>query len=78
MNMWLERENFLEREFVFKDFIEALAFVVKVGILAERLGHHPDIIIKYNRVLIRTTTHDEGNKITDKDRKLAELIDGMA
>ncbi len=76
--MWLERENFLEREFVFKDFIEALAFVVKVGILAERLGHHPDIIIKYNRVLIRTTTHDEGNKITDKDRKLAELIDGMA
>ncbi len=76
--MWLERENFLEREFIFKDFIEALAFVVKVGILAEKLGHHPDIIIKYNRVLIRTTTHDEGNKITDKDRKLAELIDGIA
>lgn len=76
--MWMERDNFLEREFVFKDFVEALAFVVKVGILAEKIGHHPDIVIKYNRVLIRTTTHDEGNKITDKDRKLADLIDGVA
>ena len=73
--MWKEKNGYLEKEFVFDDFVEALAFVFKVGVLAEKLAHHPDITIVYNKVLIRTTTHDEGNKITEKDRKLAEMID---
>ena len=66
----------LTRVFAFKDFSEALLFVNKVGEIAESQNHHPDIAIEnYNHVRIATTTHDEGNVVTEKDYKLAGAVD---
>jgi 4a-hydroxytetrahydrobiopterin dehydratase len=74
---WKEVRGRLEKSFDFADFAEALAFVNKVGELAERLDHHPDICIKnYKYVSVSTTTHDEGG-LTDRDRKLASEIDHL-
>ncbi|MBL7906095.1 MAG: 4a-hydroxytetrahydrobiopterin dehydratase [Bacteroidales bacterium] len=67
----------LEKTFVFGDFISAFAFMTKVALLAEKAGHHPDWSNVYNKVVIRLTTHDAGNTITEKDRKLAAAIDAL-
>jgi 4a-hydroxytetrahydrobiopterin dehydratase len=67
---WNEVEGALERTFEFGDFREALAFVNRVGELAEGEGHHPDIAVHYNAVTLRWWTHTAGG-ITDRDRELA-------
>jgi 4a-hydroxytetrahydrobiopterin dehydratase len=68
---WEEVDQALERTFAFEGFREALAFVNRVGELAEAENHHPDIAIHYNRVTLRWWTHTAGG-ITDRDRALAE------
>ena len=73
--MWKEQDNKLKKEFVFKDFKEAFQFMTKVGIVAEEMNHHPEWKNIYNKVFIELSTHDAGNIITDKDRKLASAID---
>jgi 4a-hydroxytetrahydrobiopterin dehydratase len=70
-------EECLEREMVFKDFISTWAFMNKVALLAEKLGHHPDWSNSYNKLTIRLSSHDAGNKITEKDRNFADLIDKL-
>ena len=60
----------LAREYLFGDFAEALAFVVRVGELAERENHHPDIEIHWNRVTLRWWTH-VADAVTDRDYELA-------
>lgn len=55
----------------FKDFREAMAWVNQVAALSERLDHHPDIQIRWNRVTLRLTTHDAGG-LTSKDEFWAE------
>lgn len=67
---WKVESGELMRTFIFKDFLGSLAFVNKVGELAEKAGHHPDIDIRYNRVRLALVTHDEGG-ITAKDFDLA-------
>ena len=75
---WKEESGKLTKTFLFKNFVEALAFVNKVGEIAETTQHHPNISIQnYKEVMISTTTHDAGNVVTDKDRKLAETIDAL-
>jgi 4a-hydroxytetrahydrobiopterin dehydratase len=64
----------IRRTYRFGDFREALAFVNRVGELAERAGHHPDIDIRYNAVTLALTTHDAGG-LTAKDFELARSID---
>ena len=49
----------------------------KVALMAEKLGHHPDWSNSYNKVIIMLSSHDAGNKITEKDRNLAKLIDKL-
>ncbi|MBX7159121.1 MAG: 4a-hydroxytetrahydrobiopterin dehydratase [Acidimicrobiia bacterium] len=56
------------------DFLGALGYVNTVGALAEDMGHHPDIDIRWNRVTLRLSTHSEGG-LTDADFRLAALID---
>lgn len=73
--MWKEQDNKLKKEFVFKDFKEAFRFITKVGIVAEEMNHHPEWKNIYNKVFIELSTHDAGNIITEKDRKLASAID---
>jgi len=70
-------EEYLLKEFEFRDFISAWAFMNKVALLAEKSGHHPDWSNSYNKVTIMLSSHDAGNKITEKDRNLAELIDKL-
>lgn len=59
------------------DFVAALEFVRAVGDAAEAANHHPDIDIRYNKVAIALTTHDEGG-ISDKDVALAQQIESFA
>ncbi|WP_111669027.1 4a-hydroxytetrahydrobiopterin dehydratase [Algoriphagus litoralis] len=73
--MWVEKDNKLTKSFKFKDFQEAFAFMTRVAFLAEKLDHHPNWSNVYNTVEIELTTHDKGNTVTEKDRKLAEAID---
>lgn len=75
--MWVEEDNKLKKTFEFKDFTEAFAFMVRVAFLAESQGHHPNWSNVYNRVVIELNTHDKGNIVTDKDRKLAKAIDEL-
>jgi 4a-hydroxytetrahydrobiopterin dehydratase len=65
----------IRRTYRFGDFREALAFVNRVGELAERAGHHPDIDIRYNAVTLALSTHDAGG-LTAKDFELARAIGG--
>jgi 4a-hydroxytetrahydrobiopterin dehydratase len=69
---WNVVDDALERTFEFENFVEALAFVNRVGELAESENHHPDIAIHYNRVTLRWWTHTAGG-ITDRDAELATL-----
>lgn len=73
--MWKEKDNRLTREFKFKDFLEAFAFMTKVAIIAEGQNHHPNWSNVYNSVTIELCTHEAGNVVTDKDRALANAID---
>jgi len=68
---WTEVDKALERTFEFESFVDALAFVNRVGELAEAENHHPDIAIHYDKVTLRWWTHT-ADGITDRDRKLAE------
>ncbi|TVR79439.1 MAG: pterin-4-alpha-carbinolamine dehydratase [Chitinophagaceae bacterium] len=75
--MWKEENNELVKEFEFDDFRAAFAFMTRVAFIAEELQHHPNWQNVYNKVTIRLSTHDAGNVVTDKDRKLAKEIDRL-
>lgn len=75
--MWTEKNGVLEAVFTFEDFIQAFAFMSEVAMHAEKQNHHPEWSNVWNRVEIHLTTHDEGNKVTDKDQKLAETISAI-
>jgi len=75
--MWTINNNGLERTFKFLNFIEAFSFMTKVALLAEAQQHHPEWSNVWNTVNIRLSTHDAGNIITEKDKKLAESIDAL-
>ncbi|WP_194775989.1 4a-hydroxytetrahydrobiopterin dehydratase [Pararhodonellum marinum] len=75
--MWKEEDNKLKKTFEFKNFQEAFAFMTRVAFLAEEMQHHPNWSNVYNSVEIALTTHDAGNVVTEKDRKLAKAIDAI-
>lgn len=76
--MWTEENNQLKKTFTFKNFIEAFSFMTRVALVAEKMNHHPSWTNVYNRVEISLNTHDAGDIVTDKDRKLAEAIEKLA
>jgi len=75
--MWKEENNTLYKKFEFKDFSEAFAFMTRVAMAAEKMDHHPTWKNTYNKVEIWLSTHDAGDIVTDKDRKLAAIIDKL-
>jgi 4a-hydroxytetrahydrobiopterin dehydratase len=75
--MWKESEKKLHKEFIFKDFSEAFAFMTRVALAAEKMDHHPLWRNEYNKVEFWLSTHDAGDVVTDKDRKLADKIDAL-
>ncbi len=66
----------LHKVFTFPDFVSALAFVNKVGAIAEAQGHHPDILFTWGKAEITTWTHSS-DSLTEKDYTLAIAIDGV-
>ncbi|MFT3948959.1 MAG: 4a-hydroxytetrahydrobiopterin dehydratase [Agriterribacter sp.] len=75
--MWIEKNDQLYRKFEFNNFSEAFAFMTRVALLAEKMNHHPLWMNVYNTVEIWLSTHDAGNIVTEKDRKLADKIDAL-
>lgn len=74
---WIEENNKLTQTFTFKDFKQAWAFMNKVAIIVDKADHHPNWSNVYNKVTIELFTHDKGNTVTEKDRKLAAEIDDL-
>ncbi len=74
---WTRREKEITREFRFKGFPEAMAFVGRVAELAQAEDHHPDICIFYNRVVLTLSTHKVGG-LSTRDFRLASRIDAAA
>ncbi len=73
--MWTETDNKLYRKFEFKNFSEAFGFMCRVALAAEKMDHHPLWTNVYNTVECWLSTHDAGDIVTDKDKKLAKKID---
>ena len=74
---WKEADNKLYRKFEFKNFSEAFAFMTRVALEAEKMDHHPLWTNVYNTVEVWLSTHDAGDTVTDKDKKLAKKIDAF-
>src|SRR5271157_1851080 len=71
---WSRGQNEIRKTWVFKDFVRAVAFVNSVAIIAENLNHHPDIDIRWNKVVLTLTTHSAGG-LTPLDFTLAKAIE---
>ena len=75
---WSTIENAkISKEFSFKGFLKTMSFVNAVAWEANRVMHHPDMVVSFNKCVINITTHDEGNTLTEKDFILAKRIDEL-
>jgi 4a-hydroxytetrahydrobiopterin dehydratase len=75
--VWRQEGESLVRDYEFKDFAQAMAFVNRVAEAAEEANHHPDILVHgFNQVRLTLTTHSAG-ALTDHDRAMAERIDAL-
>ena len=75
--MWVEKDNKLYKKIKFKNFSEAFGFMTRVALEAEKMDHHPLWTNVYNELEIWLNTHDAGDIVTEKDRKLAKKIDEL-
>lgn len=73
---WSDVNGAIQRTFNFPDFVASMAFVNKVALEAERVQHHPDILIRYDKVTLTLSTHDAGG-LTDKDFDFAGAAENM-
>jgi len=73
---WFELNGEIQRTYQFETFVDAMQFVNRVADVAEAQQHHPDILVRYNKVTLTLSTHDAGG-ITDKDFDLARHADGF-
>jgi 4a-hydroxytetrahydrobiopterin dehydratase len=76
LSNWTLQGDQIERLLTFVDFVDAMIFVNKVAEIAEEEGHHPEIRIVYNRVMLALTTHDAGG-LTLKDFQMARRINEL-
>ena len=76
--MWEEKDNTLYKKFEFKNFSEAFGFMSRVALVGEKMDDHPKWTNVWNTVEVWLTTHDAGNTVTERDRKLAQKIDQLA
>ena len=76
-SLWIQEGNEIVREWQFKDFAEAMAFVNRVAAAAEEANHHPDILVHgWNKVRLSLTNHSAGG-LTEPDFEMAERIDQL-
>ncbi len=71
---WHRKDDEIYRSFTLPSFPEAMMFAAAVGHLAQRVDHHPDILIQYKKVTLKLSTHSAGG-LTEKDFNLAREID---
>lgn len=74
---WSDAGETIQRTFQFKDFVQAMRFVNRVADAAEAMQHHPDILVRWNKVTLTLSTHDAGG-ITTLDFDLADQCDTLA
>jgi 4a-hydroxytetrahydrobiopterin dehydratase len=74
---WAVVDQKLQKNFKFSNFVDAFGFISKVAIVAEKMGHHPELFNVYNKVRIDLTTHDAGG-ISALDFDLAQKIDKLS
>lgn len=74
---WSSVGEAIQRTYQFKDFLQSMAFVTKVAAVAESDQHHPDILVRWNKVTLTLSTHDAGG-ITMKDFTSAEKSDALS
>jgi 4a-hydroxytetrahydrobiopterin dehydratase len=72
---WSVESDQLVKEFTFDSYREAVTALVRISYEVDEINHHPDVLVSYNTLGIRLCTHDAGDKITDKDLRLAALIE---
>jgi 4a-hydroxytetrahydrobiopterin dehydratase len=77
MNLWNEENQILSKTFTFASFEDAMRFMQLAAPFISEVDHHPTWSNTYNRVEVQLTTHDAGNKITQKDRDLAKYLDAL-
>lgn len=75
---WRFEADRLQKAFTFKDFREAMGFVVRLAFVAEAMDHHPELRNVYNRVELALNTHDAGGKVTELDVRLAQAIESFS
>jgi len=75
---WTFVEDKLSREYRFESFTEAMGFIAEMAFACEKANHHPELFNVYSRVEIGLTTHDAGNKVTQKDMDLAAELEKIA
>ncbi len=75
---WSHEGDALVKEFTVANFRAAVALIVRIGFEAEAVNHHPELTNVYNRVGVRLTTHDAGNRVTGNDIELARRIEAVA
>ena len=75
---WTFAEDKLSREYRFANFTEAMGFINEMAFACEKANHHPELFNVYSRVEIGLTTHDTGNKVTQKDVDLAAELEKIA
>jgi 4a-hydroxytetrahydrobiopterin dehydratase len=74
---WERQDDQIEKVYELASFPDAIAFVTRVGFLAEKADHHPDLDIRWRKVRVALSTHSEGG-ITDKDFALAREVEAVA
>lgn len=77
MNNWIETASQLEKTFTFDSFESAMLFMQQASVKIAELDHHPTWTNTYNRLHIVLSTHDAGNKVTEKDWALAHVLDSL-
>ena len=74
---WVSIDNSISKEYKTKNFVDAVTFLMKIAVEAEKMDHHPDVLIhSYNKVKITLSTHSKGG-VTENDFKLAGIIESL-
>ena len=74
---WTVSDNKLTKVFEFKDFRDAITFLVRLAFDVEEMNHHPEVENVYNRIRFSLCSHDAGSQVTEKDIKLAKQIESL-
>lgn len=78
LNEWEVVDNHLVKTFTFKNYFTTIAFVNAVAWLSQKKKHHPDLSVHYGKVVVKYTTHDEGNALTELDFACAKEVDRIS